>query len=1259
MPFTVIARKLFIAVGLLVALSGCRQESQPVPGATPNDAEVAPGMLDPDEAQALLRLGVGELENKQWAASEAALADLATRLPHSRAALLNLAILRTLVVIDIASPLRPSGTPAQQNAFRTAVDDAREAINNYRTQVSTEDDRLLADLMEGKLLVSSDGPDRPSFADGLQQLKQIASDRPDRADLQIAVALAYDRQSPSTGSSEQLDAFQTAFKLAPDNLYALQRLLQQQALSLQSQSPALRERAESTVRETLQAATELLAPLQESVLRFARVDIAKLIGQALENPDADVAELVVPAMSVSNAIKSEIAVQIDKRRIDRDLLTYVVTQFDEGTVATSSAMANEPPVLTGFDAVAILPDLADVSDVAVADMTLSGTTDLVVIQNGKCLVYERSESNSADWKIAASASSEGSDWESLLLADIDRDFDRLAGGQTSASILEDQDGDRQIDNPSAATLTRRYDTDLDVIAWNPSQLTILHNVLSDDGNRSLEKVQMVELADITDAVAADVDADGDLDIAAGTQHGIWILTNTNGRQFEARQASEIPVSRLAIGDIDRNIAIDIAGVNESSGIGLLQNLFHGRFRWVDTPDVFGPSVSGHCMAILDSDSNLSWDVVAGGTSGIVLQRTKTTAPGVITSLSSEVVSDLAAVDLSVSDFDNDGCQDIAALTASGCEIFRGNQDGTFSQMDLDIPPTTGDSVSVTDFDDDGDLDLLVVDSSGHLQLLSNRDGNRNRWMKLVVRGKEDDDQFRSLRVNMHGIGTVIEAAAGSQWQTQIVTEPVVHLGFGQAEQLDGVRLIWPNGVPQNITARDDLPAQAIILAPQILKGSCPYIYTWSGERFEFFSDCLWSAPIGLVQANGDLAPTREWENLLIPGEQLIPLNDQYVLQITEELWEIAYFDQVELTAVDHPASVRIFTNEKVGPPRLAEHRIHTVQKPRTPKSVIDGRGNDVLPEVTHQDGFYAQAFQGRRLQGLTDEWTLEIDPGTISNMEDVRLFLVGWIFPTDTSINLQIEQNPELDPPAPPVIEVPGPDGSWQTVRPFIGFPSGKTKTMVVDLTGLLTDDNSRFRLRSTMELYFDQIFLTVGETDAPTASHKCLLDSGDLHYRGFSRRDYSGSVFRDGHGPEGYNHDHVEQAMRWPAIAGRFTRYGPAAQLVNQHDDKLVVMGPGDELTLRFNMPEAPVPDGWKRDFVLRNVGWDKDADLNTVYGQTSEPYPFRAMTSYPFAEDDTAPSTPEYHDYLKTFQTREYSSRAFQKQLRQRPLPSAAGPQ
>ncbi len=238
-----------------------------------------------------------------------------------------------------------------------------------------------------------------------------------------------------------------------------------------------------------------------------------------------------------------------------------------------------------------------------------------------------------------------------------------------------------------------------------------------------------------------------------------------------------------------------------------------------------------------------------------------------------------------------------------------------------------------DLDDDGDLDLVVINADGTLRSLINDGGSENQWIEIVPRAVADDPQFRSNRVNMQGIGSTIELRSGFQYQAHIVDAPKLHFGLGQAKVLDSIRTIWTDGIPQHVAKTELLRSRLGILAPQILTGSCPYIYTWNGERFEFFSDCLWAAPIGLVQATGDMAPTREWEYLLIPGDKLKPKDDRYVIQLTEELWEAAYFDEVKLVAVDHPADVSIFTNEKVGSPQMAAHRIHTVKNARQFKSI--------------------------------------------------------------------------------------------------------------------------------------------------------------------------------------------------------------------------------------------------------------------------------------------------------------------------------------
>jgi hypothetical protein len=515
---------------------------------------------------------------------------------------------------------------------------------------------------------------------------------------------------------------------------------------------------------------------------------------------------------------------------------------------------------------------------------------------------------------------------------------------------------------------------------------------------------------------------------------------------------------------------------------------------------------------------------------------------------------------------------------------------------------------------------------------------------------------------MHGIGAVLEVRSGADWQAHVIDSPRMHVGLGRQKQADTIRVIWTDGVPQNITDVQLLRSRLGVLAPQILKGSCPYIYTWDGEKFTFFSDCLWAAPLGLVQANGDLAPTREWEYLLIPGRQLQARGDRYVLQFTEELWEAAYFDEVRLMAVDHPADVAVFTNEKVGSPTMAAHRIHTVRRPVLARSVVNSAGEDLLPLLKAQDQQYAKPFRQRVLQGLTDEWTLEFDFGDLPSPADgsaasMRLVLIGWVFPTDTSINTGLNQNPQLPDPVPPRLEVPEADGSWRVLQPFIGFPSGKTKAMVVDVSEAVSGGQARFRICSSMELYFDHAFAIVNEADATTVVQACELERADLHYRGFSKRVYSPeSLFRQGYGPEDYDYAAVSTEPQWNEMLGRFTRYGETAELLQSQDDRLVVMGPGDELTVEFAVPKESVPEGWVRDFVLYNVGWDKDADLSTVYGQSAEPYPTRAMPQYPLKMEQEQTLTEEYRRWLREYQTREYGRFEFRDVLRRRVQRSSA---
>ncbi len=179
--------------------------------------------------------------------------------------------------------------------------------------------------------------------------------------------------------------------------------------------------------------------------------------------------------------------------------------------------------------------------------------------------------------------------------------------------------------------------------------------------------------------------------------------------------------------------------------------------------------------------------------------------------------------------------------------------------------------------------------------------------------------------------------------------------------------------------------------------------------------------------------------------------------------------------------------------------------------------------------------------------TLELDLGSVPEAAKTTLFLTGWVYPTDPAISVSIQQAPEragfgIQPPS---LEVPDGQGGWKTASPFIGFPGGKTKTIAVDLTGMLTPGDNRVRIVTSMELCWDQVFFTVDEPAAEVRETPLKLVSADLHFRGCSAR-----VIHPQHGPERYDYSRVDP-MIYSSMEGRFTRYGDVQELLTEQDDR------------------------------------------------------------------------------------------------------------
>ena len=85
--------------------------------------------------------------------------------------------------------------------------------------------------------------------------------------------------------------------------------------------------------------------------------------------------------------------------------------------------------------------------------------------------------------------------------------------------------------------------------------------------------------------------------------------------------------------------------------------------------------------------------------------------------------------------------------------------------------------------------------------------------------------------------------------------------------------------------------------------------------------------------------------------------------------------------------------------------------------------------------------------------------------------------------------------------------------------------------------------------------------------------------------------------------------------MAGRVTRLGDVTELLAKTDDRWVAFKGGDAIRIAYDASKLPpLAPGWRRDWILVSDGWDKDFDKNTVTGQSYEPWPFHAMSAYPY---------------------------------------------
>jgi hypothetical protein len=628
------------------------------------------------------------------------------------------------------------------------------------------------------------------------------------------------------------------------------------------------------------------------------------------------------------------------------------------------------------------------------------------------------------------------------------------------------------------------------------------------------------------------------------------------------------------------------------------------------------------------------------------------------------------------DYDDDGWVDLVAVGETKehkgeIKLFRNLGADGFKDVTADvgldkIQLKAPRAIITGDYDNDGATDLLITQNHGPAVLLRNEGGNQNHWLRLALKGLND---------NKSAIGTKVEVFSGGNRQKFEIygsngylgqNSPYLTVGLGDAKEADIVRMLWPTGVLQDeIQVAGD--KQQDFLEIDRRGSSCPTLFVWNGERYEFVADMLGAGVVGHWTGPGQRDIPRPVEFIKIDRDMIRERENPHVSQnrrdmghpvfdktlsfrFMEPLEEAVYLDQVRLLAVDHPSDVDVYPNEYfTSNPPYPEFKVVVSRGARPPAGAWDEHGHDVLPDLlAHR---YFGHFALTQFQGFAKPHTLTLDLGEPYRGGPLWLLLHGEV--EYFSANSMYAASQAGVQAISPYVEALGADGKWLRVLDDMGFPAGGPRTMTADLTGKLPLGARKVRITTNLQVYWDSILIdgtqqhaisppareSAGLRDDASVNHLRVLPiplaNADLEFHGYP--------FKIEGTPPGnvqYVYEKVSATGPYTRPAGTYTRYGDVLPLLTAIDDKLAVFGSGDEVRIDFDPSQLPaLPKGWVRDYFFAANGYEKDMDFYAAEGNYVAPLPFLSMGDYPYPPIKSFPLDDAHVNFLLEYNTRHMS--------------------